>query len=289
MLRRILSGIMAFVLGFMIWSRDAMPGGAIAPTATRAAIAAPIGSTDTLLAEEPSSLLSPVLLPEILPSPAPVDRYEYRAIHTRDSIGKRYMGRDIARYMDHTGAAWLERANRELEEQPSALLNALGLKPTDVVADIGAGTGYFSLRLSSFVPQGRVIAVDIQPEMLDMLNFFKEASGAENVQTILGQPDDPNLPEGEVDLALLVDAYHEFEYPYEMMEAIVKALKPGGRVVMVEYRGEDWLLPIKPLHKMTQKQVKREMAAVGLQWDETLDFLPQQHVLIFSKPLDSNR
>ncbi|MBD1911375.1 class I SAM-dependent methyltransferase [Leptolyngbya sp. FACHB-16] len=238
------------------------------------------------LVDEPSSLISPDLLPpDPLPTPVP-DRYEYRTLHTRDSTGKRYMGRDIARYMDHSGAAWLERANRELEEQPSALINALGLRPTDVVADIGAGTGYFSLRISPFVPQGRVIAVDIQPEMLDMLNFFKAASGAENVETILGQPDNPNLPVGEVDLALLVDAYHEFEYPYEMMEAIAKALKPGGRVVMVEYRGENWLLPIKPLHKMTQKQVKREMAAVGLHWDETLDFLPEQHVLIFSKPSD---
>jgi ubiquinone/menaquinone biosynthesis C-methylase UbiE len=288
MLRRVLSGIVAFVLGVVIWSSDAGQGWAIAPTAMRVAVASPISLTRALLAEDPSSLLSPVLPPDILPSPPPVERYEYRTIHTRDSIGKRYMGRDIARYMDHTGAAWLERANRELEEQPSALLNALGLQPTDVVADIGAGTGYFSLRLSAFVPQGRVIAVDIQPEMLNMLNFFKEASGAENVQTILGQPDNPNLPEAEVDLALLVDAYHEFEYPYEMMDAIFKALKPGGRVVMVEYRGEDWLLPIKPLHKMTQKQVKREMAAVGFQWDETLDFLPQQHVLIFSKPLEAN-
>jgi len=270
LMRRILALCLAMVVWFATGDGN---GGAIALTATPDT---PASSTDSPLPVR--GLLSPQ------PSPDPDSLYEYRPLHDRGSIGKRYLGRDIARYMDYKGAAWLERANRELEEQPNQLIAALDLQPTDVVADIGAGTGYFSLRISPFVPEGRVLAVDIQPEMLDMLNFFKEASGAENVETILGQPDDPNLPPEAVDLALIVDAYHEFEYPYEMTTALVRALKPGGRLVLVEYRGEDWLLPIKRLHKMTQKQAKREMAAVGLQWEKTLDFLPQQHVLIFVKP-----
>jgi len=268
---RLLRGILALCLGVMMGCGWMGVDAAAAP----------------LLLQD-SSLFSNLFSSEKAAPGESGDRYEIRPLHNGDSIGKRYMGRDIARYMDYKGAAWLERANRELEEQPEELLAALNLKPTDVVADIGAGTGYFSLRISPMVPEGRVLAVDIQQEMLDMLNFFKEASGADNVETVLGAPDTPNLPPETVDLALIVDAYHEFEYPYEMMTGIVEALKPGGRAVLVEYRGEDWLLPIKRLHKMTQKQVKREMDAVGLRWEETLDFLPQQHVLIFAKPDETN-
>ncbi|WP_102203749.1 class I SAM-dependent methyltransferase, partial [Fischerella thermalis] len=192
--------------------------------------------------------------------------YEQRQLHNPDGIGKYYMGREIAKVMGHTGAAWLERPSRETEEKPSKILDALHLKSTDVVADIGAGTGYLSFRIAPKVPQGKVLAVDIQPEMLDIINFFKQELNVTNVEAVLATPTNPNLPPASVDLALMVDAYHEFEYPREVMQAIVKALKPDGRVVLVEYRGENPLIMIKGLHKMTQKQVKKEMQAVGLVW-----------------------
>ncbi|PLZ96482.1 SAM-dependent methyltransferase [Fischerella thermalis CCMEE 5273] len=209
--------------------------------------------------------------------------YEQRQLHNPDGIGKYYMGREIAKVMGHTGAAWLERPSRETEEKPSKILDAVDLKSTDVVADIGAGTGYLSFRIAPKVPQGKVLAVDIQPEMLDIINFFKQELNVTNVEAVLATPTNPNLPPASVDLALMVDAYHEFEYPREVMQAIVKALKPDGRVVLVEYRGENPLIMIKGLHKMTQKQVKKEMQAVGLVWRETKNLLPQQHLMVFAK------
>ncbi|QZZ21811.1 class I SAM-dependent methyltransferase [Leptothermofonsia sichuanensis E412] len=213
--------------------------------------------------------------------------YQERAIHNLDGIGKFYMGREISEVMGHLGSGWLERPTRDLEEQPQMLIDDLHLKPTDIVADIGAGTGYFSFRLAPLVPQGKVLAVDIQPEMIAILTAIKQEEGISNVEPILGTETDPKLPPGSIDLALMVDAYHEFEYPYEMMQAIVQALKPNGRVVLVEYRGENPFIPIKGLHKMTQKQVKKEMAAVGLVWLETKGYLPQQHVMVFGKPGDA--
>jgi SAM-dependent methyltransferase len=232
------------------------------------------------------AIAEPLLKPLLAPteSDAAADLYKYRTVHDPDGTGKVYLGREIAHYMGHRGAAWLERPDREVQEQPQRLIAALGLEPTDVVADIGAGTGYMSFRLATEVPEGTVLAVDIQPEMLDMLSFFQDINQIENVEPVLGEPDNPNLPDDQVDLVLMVDAYHEFEYPYEMMQGIVRSLKPNGRVVLVEYRGENWLLPIKRLHKMTEAQVKREMENVGLEWQETLEVLPQQHILIFSKP-----
>lgn len=213
--------------------------------------------------------------------------YTYRTNHHPDGIGKFYMGREIAQVMGHQGAAWLERPSREWEEHPNALVTALDLQPDDVVADIGAGTGYLTFRISPLVPEGKVFAVDVQPEMLDILNFFKDDLGAKNVEPVLGSTTTPNLPAEQVDLALMVDAYHEFEFPREMMDGIVEALKPGGRVALVEYRGENPLVPIKRLHKMTQRQVRREMQAVGLEWQETKDLLPQQHLMVFKKPVIS--
>jgi len=207
--------------------------------------------------------------------------YQYRTIHNNDGIGKFYMGREIAQVMGHRGAAWLERPSREWEERPAQLVDALELQPTDVVADLGAGTGFFSFRISPLVPEGRVLAVDIQPEMLDIISFLKQEDQIENVEPVLGSTTDPNLPTGEVDLVMMVDAYHEFEYPREMMEAIVRSLKPSGRVVLAEYRGENPFIPIKGLHKMTQRQVRKEMQAVGLVWQETKEILPQQHLMFF--------
>lgn len=211
--------------------------------------------------------------------------YQERVIHSSDGIGKFYMDREIAKVMGHTEALWLERPSRDATEQPQRVVESLNLKPTDAVADIGAGTGYFSFRISPLVPAGKVLAVDIQPEMLDIIDFLKKENSITNVEPILGSLTNPNLPDKSVNLALMVDAYHEFEYPKEMMEGIVRSLKPGGRVVLVEYRRENPLIPIKALHKMTQKQAKKEMKAVGLQWLETKNFLPQQHVMVFQKPL----
>lgn len=212
------------------------------------------------------------------------DIYQYRIIHNPDGIGKFYMGREIASVMGHEGAGWLERPSRDLEEQPNKAVQALGLKATDTVADIGAGTGYFSFRMATLLPQGKVLAVDIQPEMIDILNFFKQEGQGKNVEPILGEVDDPHLPPESIELALMVDAYHEFEYPQEIMQGIVAALRPGGRVALLEYRGENPFIPIKGLHKMTQKQVKKEMQAVGLEWIETKNVLPQQHLMFFQKP-----
>lgn len=209
--------------------------------------------------------------------------YREKVIHNRDGIGKFYMGREIAQVMGHQAMFWLERPTREIEERPSQVVETLALKSTDTVADLGAGTGYLSFRLANLVPEGKVLAVDIQPEMLDYIEFTKKEKGIDNVKTILGNTTDPHLPDNSVDLAIMVDAYHEFEYPREMMEGVVKGLEDGGRVVLVEYRQENPLIPIKGLHKMSQRQVKKEMNAVGLTWQETKDFLPQQHLMIFAK------
>lgn len=210
--------------------------------------------------------------------------YEYRSVHNPDGIGKFYQGREIAQVMGHPGAGWLERSSRELEEHPQRLIEALKLPPTAVIADVGAGTGYFSFRLAPLVPQGKVLAVDIQPEMIEIMQLLQQENHLDNVEPLLGEATDPHLPPQSVDLALMVDAYHEFEFPAEMMQGLVRGLKPGGRVLLVEYRGENPFILIKGLHKMTQKQVRREMKAVGLDWQVTWDFLPQQHVVVFEKP-----
>lgn len=201
-----------------------------------------------------------------------------------DGIGKSYMGREISFVMGHLGAGWLERDTRVAEERTDLLLDSLPLEQDDVVADIGAGTGYFSLPIAARVPDGRVLAVDIQQEMLDVIASRVAAAGITNVTPVLATEQDPRLPAGAVDLVLFVDAYHEFSHPREVMEAVVRALKPGGRVVLVEYRGEDPTVPILELHKMTQRQARAEMAAVGLEWVETRDILPQQHFMVFRRP-----
>ncbi|GAX44370.1 type 11 methyltransferase [Tolypothrix sp. NIES-4075] len=228
-----------------------------------------------------SWLLNPTLSPT---APTASATYQYKSIHSPDGIGKFYQGREIAQVMGHTGASWLERPSREAEEQPSKIVNAIDLKPNDVVADIGAGTGYLSFRIAPLIPQGKVFAVDIQPEMLDIIKSLKKEKNISNVEPILATESNPNLPPESVDLAIMVDAYHEFEYPYEVMQGIIKALKPGGRVVLVEYRAENPFVMIKALHKMSQKQVKKEMQAVGLVWRETKNLLPQQHLMVFEKP-----
>jgi predicted RNA methylase len=202
---------------------------------------------------------------------------------SRDGIGKFYMGREISHVMGHLGAGWLERPKREREERTDLLLQNLSLKATDYVADLGAGTGYFSFPIAARLTAGKVLAVDIEPEMLSLIEQRKLADGVENIDIVLASERSPNIPNASVDLVLLVDAYHEFSHPREVMTGVVEGLKVGARVVLVEYRGEDNRVPIKRLHKMTQAQAKKEMSAVGLKWLRTDDYLPQQHVMIFIK------
>lgn len=209
--------------------------------------------------------------------------YEYKKA-SRDGIGKYYMGREISHVMGHRGASWLERPQRDREEQTSRLVENLPLESDDIVADIGAGTGYFSFRIAERVQKGKVLAVDIQQEMLDIIQGRIAEGFPTNVEPVLGTERDPGLSPESIDLILLVDAYHEFSWPREMGEAMARALKPGGRLVLVEYRGEDPSIPIKRLHKMTQRQSRREMQAVGLEWESTGSFLPQQHFMIFRRP-----
>jgi len=201
-----------------------------------------------------------------------------------DGIGKVYQGREISFVMGHLGAGWLERPTREAEERTDLVLDNLPLEADDLVADMGAGTGYFSLPIAARVPKGRVLAVDIQQEMLDIINRRAKSAGIANVEPLLATETDPRLPPGAVDLVLLVDAYHEFSHPREVMTGIVQGLRSGGRLVLIEYRGEDPAVPILALHKMTQAQARREMEVVGLEWVETKDVLPQQHFMVFRKP-----
>jgi ubiquinone/menaquinone biosynthesis C-methylase UbiE len=195
------------------------------------------------------------------------------------------MGREISRVMGHQGASWLDRPEREMEEDPEALLESLGIQEGMTVADIGAGSGYFSFRLARRVGAGgRVLAVDIQDEMLQIIRRRASRRNIGNVEPIRGTIQDPGLSPESVDLALMVDVYHEFSHPWEMIQGIHRALKPGGRLVLVEYRAEDPAVPILRLHKMTQDQVRREISVHPLVWVETLDLLPRQHIVIFRKP-----
>ena len=203
---------------------------------------------------------------------------------SRDGIGKSYMGREISAVMGWQGAAWLERQERDREERTDLLLVALMLQPGFVVADIGAGTGYLSRRMAPAVmPGGKVWAVDVQPEMVNMLMAGAKRSGLTQIEARLGAVDDVKLPASSVDVAVMVDVYHELAYPYEVMSSVVKALKPGGRVVFVEYKAEDPLVPIKPLHKMSEAQIRREAAVFALDWERTVRTLPWQHVVVFRK------
>jgi precorrin-6B methylase 2 len=212
---------------------------------------------------------------------APASPYTYKR-PSFDGTGKVYMGREIAQVMGYQGSEWLERKDRAQEEQPQRLVEALNLNPGDIVADIGAGTGYISFKIASKVPQGQVLAVDVQPEMIKMLGDRIAQSRLTNVTPILGTEQDPKLSPHSIDLAIFVDAYHELAYPREVMTAVAKALKPNGRIALVEYRGEDPKVFIKPHHKMTQVQARKEMAEVGLRWQETKSVLPQQHLMLFA-------
>ncbi len=195
-----------------------------------------------------------------------------------------YKGREIAVTMHYLGADWLVRESREREEECSTLLDVLDIKPGQVVCDLGCGNGFYTLPIAERVgPEGKVLAVDIQQEMLHLLSERAKDEELANVETILGSPVDPRLPEGKVDLVLLVDVYHEFSHPEHMLQAIRKSLKPTGRVVLVEFRGEDPSVPIKPLHKMTKRQMRREFLPNGFKVVEQFDKLPWQHVMFFGR------
>ncbi len=203
---------------------------------------------------------------------------------TRDGIGKYYLGREIAQVMGHLGISWLERDNREEEEAPNKAIALLDLKPNAVIADIGAGSGYYSFRIARKFPTSTVIAIDIQQEMLDFITRKAAEESVSNVVPHLGSVESVQLDSESIDAALFVDAYHEFSHPYEMMSSIHDALRPGGIVYLLEYRSEDPRVPIKPLHKMSEAQAKREMEFVGFEWVETKRSLPWQHFFVFKKP-----
>ncbi|MBL8849091.1 MAG: class I SAM-dependent methyltransferase [Planctomycetaceae bacterium] len=216
----------------------------------------------------------------------PAGRYKRRREHDPHGIGKFYFDREIARVMGHQGIAWLERPEREQEERLTLLVDSLGLEPGMVVADIGAGSGVISAMIADRIgADGTVLAVDIQQEMLDALADRCRASGITNITPVLGTVKSPKLDDESVDLAIMVDVYHEFNFPYEMLLAISKSLKPGGRVAFVEYRKEDPQVPILDVHKMSEAQVKLEVdqPEFGLAWKETIDRLPRQHVVVFEK------
>jgi ubiquinone/menaquinone biosynthesis C-methylase UbiE len=193
-------------------------------------------------------------------------------------------GRQIAGVMGVQGADWLNRPEREKEENPEGALDALGIRPGMVVADVGAGTGYMSLRLAKRVgPTGKVYANDLQPEMLRRLRENAAKAGLANIETVQGEEADPKLPAGRMDLVLLVDVYHEFSKPREMIDKIREAMKPDGRLVLLEYRKEDPNVPIREEHKMTVAEVKAELEPQGLVLSKVIETLPRQHILILTR------
>ena len=200
-----------------------------------------------------------------------------------NGIGKWYMGREIAYVMGFQGIGWLERSEREKEENVSSLIKNMKIKSNEVIADIGAGSGYHAFRIASLVTNGLVYAVDIQPEMLMAIEKTKEFKKVENIKTILGTEKTVELPKNSVDKILMVDVYHEFSFPVEMINSIKNALKPNGELFLIEYRAEDLKVPIKRIHKMTEEQAVKEMKAAGLVLKENIDNLPWQHCMIFIK------
>jgi predicted methyltransferase len=210
--------------------------------------------------------------------------YEFRATHDPDGIGKFYLGREIAHVMGPGGVIWLERSERETEEKPQLVIDALEIKPGQTIADLGAGSGYYSFRIAPLVgPTGRVLAIDIEPKMLEVIAERAGREHVTNIATVRSSERDPNLAPHSVDLLFMVDVYHELEYPYEVMRKVREALKPGGRVALVEYRAEDPQVQIKPVHKMSEAQVRREMQAAGFRHVTTVRTLPLQHLILFER------
>ena len=210
------------------------------------------------------------------------DHYSYKK-GDNNGIGKWYMGREIAYVMSYQGMSWLERPEREKEERTSLLIKNMDLKPTDVVADIGAGSGYHVFKMAPIVNEGQVYAVDIQFEMLTAIKQKQQSNGISNVVTIKGTETSSKLPSNSIDKVLMVDVYHEFNFPYEVIMSIKDVLKPNGKIYLIEYRMEDPRVPIKRLHKMSESQAVKEMEAAGFELETNIDNLPWQHCMIFVK------
>jgi ubiquinone/menaquinone biosynthesis C-methylase UbiE len=210
------------------------------------------------------------------------DRYKIRT-GDPNGINKYYMGRQIAQVMSHYGIYWLERKEREMEENTSLLLKNLAVKPGMLIADIGAGSGYHSALLSKMVGTGKVFAVDVEPEMIGYLNERIKQEKLARIVPVLSTEQKVSLPDNTVDMMLLVDVYHEFSYPYEMALSMRAALKSGGKLVLVEFRSEDKSVPIKTIHKMSEAQAIKEFKAAGFTFDKNIDNLPWQHCMIFIK------
>ena len=210
--------------------------------------------------------------------------YETREIHDPNGTGKFYMDREIAQVMGPGGIPWLDRPQREEEERPALVVDALELGGGETVADLGAGSGYFTFRIAPKVGRaGKVLAVEIQDEMIETLRRRATEQKITNVVVVKGTESDPNLPANGVDLVLMVDVYHELAYPFEVMTKVRRALKPGGRIVFVEYRKEDPQVQIKEVHKMSVAQLEKEMKVVGFVRLRTVETLPYQHIVIFEK------
>ena len=203
-----------------------------------------------------------------------------------NGINKWYMGRQIAQVMSHFGIGWLERQEREQEENTTQLLKNLAVQPGMAIADIGAGSGYHSTLLSNMVGNGKVYAVDVEPEMIAYLNERIKREGKKNIIPVLSTEKAVSLPANSMDMMLLVDVYHEFSFPYEMTRSMLEALKPGGKLVLVEFRAEDPNVPIKTIHKMSQQQAVKELKAAGFSFEKNISNLPWQHCLIFRKPIN---
>lgn len=210
------------------------------------------------------------------------DPYSYRT-NDPNGIGKWYMGREIAHVMGFQGMYWLERAEREQEERTTVLLKNMEIEATDVIADIGAGSGYHVFKMAQLATEGMVYAVDIQEEMLAALALKKEEENISNVAVVKGSEKSCNLPSNSVDKVLIVDVYHEMSFLLEMMSTIQKALRPQGKLYLIEYRGEDPKVPIKRLHKMTETQAVKEMQAAGFRLEQNIANLPWQHCIVFVK------
>jgi precorrin-6B methylase 2 len=231
-----------------------------------------------------SLLLALLLVGGGLACAASAEPYETRAEHDPDGIGKFYLGREIVHVMGPGGVSWLERPQREREERPQLTIAALQIEAGQTIADLGAGSGYYTFRIAPLVGErGRVLAIDVEPRMLRIISKRAEREGVENITTVLGTPSDPNLEPNSIDLLFMVDVYHELEYPFEVMTRVREALRPGGRVALIEYRAEDPAVPIKPVHKMTERQIVKDLTAAGFRHQKTVRDLPLQHLVLFQK------